>query len=147
VFVGELYRQTANALKGTHCQPYIAPTDVRLPKQGQSDEETDTVVQPDLLVVCDSEKLDDRGVRGAPDWIVEVLSPATASHDQIVKLAAYERSGVREVWLVHPSDRVVSVYFLHEGVYGRATIRELNGTLDVSSLPGITIDWEQFLLA
>lgn len=143
-FVGELYRQAANALKGTQCQPYVAPTDVRLPRPGQADEETDTVVQPDLLVVCDPTKLDDRGVRGAPDWIVEVLSPATASHDQIIKLAAYERSGVPEVWLVHPSDRVVSVYLLSNGMYGRANIRELEGTLAVASIPGLTIDWEQF---
>jgi len=143
-FVGELYRQTANALKGTSCVPYIAPTDVRLPTPGQSDDATDTVVQPDLLVVCDPSKLDERGVRGAPDWIVEVLSPATASHDQIVKLTAYERAGVREVWLVHPSDRVVSVYVLDGTTYGRAKIFELDGILEVKSVPGISINWSEF---
>ena len=72
----------------------------------------DTVVQPDLLVVCDESKLDDRGLRGVPDWVVEVLSPASAGHDQTVKLAAYERAGVPEVWLVHPTDRLVTVYRL-----------------------------------
>jgi len=68
-----------------------------------------TVVQPDISVICDPDKLDDRGCRGAPDWVIEVLSPNTAAKDQIQKLAAYEQAGVREVWLVHPTDRVVIV--------------------------------------
>lgn len=143
-FVGELYRQAANALQHTACQPYITPTDVRLAQLGQSEEMTDTVLQPDVLVVCDPSKLDERGVRGAPDWVAEVLSPATAGHDQIVKFAAYERAGVPEVWLVHPTDRVVSVYRLQQGLYARATVRELTGTLAVTSVPGLTIDWELF---
>ncbi|MFI3157837.1 MAG: Uma2 family endonuclease, partial [Methylococcaceae bacterium] len=67
---GEIYRQAANILTGKPCRAFIAPVDVRLPKQNEADESIDTVVQPDLLVVCDSGKLDRRGVRGAPDWIV-----------------------------------------------------------------------------
>jgi Uma2 family endonuclease len=140
LFVGELYRQVANALQGNRCQPYIAPLDVRLPAPGQSDEQTTTVVQPDLLVVCDPAKPDDRGIRGAPEWIVEVLCPATASHDQIVKLAAYERAGVAEVWFVHPQDRIVSIYRLQAGSYGRAEILELTGTVAVSAVPSLRID-------
>lgn len=67
---GEIYRQAANMLIGMPCRAFIAPVDVRLPKQNEADDQIDTVVQPDVLVVCDSDKLDKRGVRGAPDWIV-----------------------------------------------------------------------------
>jgi Uma2 family endonuclease len=99
---GELYLQVRLALEGKTCRAYYAPFDVRLSKAEQSDEETDTVVQPDVLIVCDRSKLDRRGMRGAPDWVAEILSPSTAGHDQITKLAAYERAGVPEVWLLHP---------------------------------------------
>jgi len=84
----------ANALEGKSSRAYVAPFDVRLPKSGEADDEVDTVVQPDVLIVCDRHKLDERGMRGAPGWVAEVLSPTTLSHDQIIKLAAYERAGV-----------------------------------------------------
>ncbi len=139
--VGEVFRQASNSLAGKPCRAFIAPLDVRLPEADEADERIDTVVQPDVLVVCDPSKLDEKGMRGAPDWVVEVLSPATSSHDQTVKLAAYERAGVPEVWLVHPSDRLVTVYRLAAGAYGRPAIHELQGVLEVGSLPAITIDW------
>ncbi len=90
----EIARQVANALLHHACKAFIAPFDVRLPKGDEADEQVDTVVQPDLSVVCDPDKLDERGCRGAPDWVVEVLSPATASHDHKLKRAVYERAGV-----------------------------------------------------
>ena len=68
--VGELFRQIADAVQDSHCEVFVAPFDVRLPRPGQSDEETDTVVQPDLTIVCDPAKIDDRGCRGAPDWVI-----------------------------------------------------------------------------
>jgi Uma2 family endonuclease len=92
----ELSRQVANLLQGADCRPYSAPFDVRLPEGDEADEQVVTVVQPDLAVVCDPAKLDDAGCRGAPDWIVEVLSPATASRDPIEKRALYARHGVKE---------------------------------------------------
>lgn len=141
--VGELYRQVANALQGNSCRPFISPFDVRLPKANESDERVDTVVQPDLLVVCDATKLDDRGMRGAPDWVVEVLSPASASHDFTVKLAAYERAGVIEVWLVHPTDRVVTVYRMEGARYGRPSIHETTGDLQVDAIKGVRVQWDQ----
>jgi len=143
--VGEIYRQAANALKGKSCRAFIAPVDVRLPKQNEADERIDTVVQPDVLVVCDPNKLDRRGVRGAPDWVVEVLSPSTSSHDQINKRRLYERHGVREYWLVHPVDRVLTVYRLLDGEYGKPDILELRGETAVSALPGITIQWDELV--
>ena len=143
--VMELSRQVANALEGKPCRPYAAPFDVRLPKRDEADEQVDTVVQPDVLVVCDRAKLDARGARGAPDWVVEVLSPSTAGHDQTHKLGAYERAGVPEVWLVHPNDRVLTVYRLDNGRYGRPAIDELQGKTAVTAVPDVVIDWERVL--
>ena len=139
----ELARQVANILEGSPCRPYIAPFDVRLPKKDEIDDDVDTVVQPDLVVICDRAKLDEKGCRGAPDWVVEVLSPSTAGHDQILKRALYQRVGVREYWLVHPVDRIVIIYAFVGGSYGVPDVRELVGTLAVGVLPEIVIDWER----
>ena len=143
--VGELYRQAANALEGKTCRVYVAPFDVRLPKATEADDQIDTVVQPDVLIVSDVKKVDARGVRGAPDWVAEVLSPSTASHDQTVKLSAYERAGVREVWLIDPVDRTLTIYRLEAGSYGRATSLKLEGRTQISAVPGVTIDWNRVL--
>jgi len=142
---GELYRQIATALLGKRCRPFIAPVDVRLPARNEADELVTTVVQPDVFVVCDPAKLDVRGVRGAPDWVIEILSPSTAGHDQTIKLATYERAGVREVWLVHPTDQTVMVYTLAGDHFGRPAIHEMQGTLASTTLPELTIDWSTTL--
>ena len=138
---GELYRVIADALEDRRCEVFIAPFDVRLPRGDEADSAIDTVVQPDLTVVCDPDKIDERGCRGAPDWVIEVLSPSTAAHDQVVKLRAYERAGVAECWLVHPTDRTVMAYRLENGRYGRPLIAELVGTLQCSVVSGVSVDW------
>lgn len=143
--LGGIFSQVHTALEGHRCRAYIAPFDVRLPHGDERDDDVDTVVQPDLSVICDRDKLDTRGCRGAPDWIVEVLSPATASHDMIAKRRLYERAGVREYWLVHPTDRVVTVYTLNGSAYGAPAIHELKDRLTVTVLPGIEIDWTRVL--
>lgn len=140
---GELYHQIRLALEGKPCRAYVAPFDVRLPKAGEADDQIDTVVQPDVLIVCDLKKLDGRGMRGAPDWIAEVLSPTTASHDQIVKLPIYERAGVLEVWFVHPADRTVSTYRLDGERYARPVILELKGRMAISAIPDVSVDWDR----
>ena len=139
---GEVFRQLANQLDGQPCRPYIAPVDVRLPRKDEADAAIDTVVQPDVLVVCDPHKIDRRGVRGAPDWVLEVLSPSTAAHDQIAKRRTYERAGVREYWLVHPGDRTLTVYVLENGQYGRPEIYELKDETPIGVLPGVSIAWD-----
>ena len=141
--VVELGRQIGNALKDKPCRVYVAPFDVRLPKSTEEDDRIDTVVQPDLLIVCDLEKIDARGMRGAPDWLAEVLSPSTARHDLIVKLPAYERAGVREVWLIRPIERTLTIYQLEAGQYGRPTILELKGQTQLAAISGVTIDWDR----
>jgi len=137
----ELAREVANALEGSGCEVNVAPFDVRLPEGDEADDDIDTVVQPDISVVCDPSKLDDKGCRGAPDWVIEVLSPGSAGHDQVRKLALYERHGVTEYWLVHPVDRVVIIYRLEDGAYGRPLVSELQGCSGCRACPGAEIDW------
>jgi Uma2 family endonuclease len=141
-----LCHQVSTALKDKPYRVYVAPFDVRLPKFAEEDDQVDTVVQPDVLIVCDLQKIDARGMRGAPDWVAEILSPYTAGHDQGVKLTAYERAGVREVWLVHPIDRTLAIYRLEAGRYGRPSILELEGKIQIAAVPGITIDWDEVLV-
>jgi Uma2 family endonuclease len=139
----EVGHQLRTALEGKPCRVLLAPVDVLLDAAGAAaDEAIRTVVQPDVLVVCDPAKLTPRAVRGAPDWVLEVISPASASHDQIVKLAAYEKAGVREYWIVHPSDRLLTVYRRDGAAYGRAEIRELAGETPAGVLPGVAVRWQ-----
>lgn len=109
--------------KSKKCKAFVAPFDVRLPEGNQSDEKTLNVVQPDISVICDPGKLDDKGCKGAPDFIVEITSPATAKKDMKYKLLLYEKHGIPEYWIVHPEEHIVMVYKLDEqGKYGRAEI-------------------------
>lgn len=130
---------------GKRCRAFVAPFDVRLPRAGEADEAIETVVQPDVLVTCDPSKLDRRGLRGAPTWIAEVLSPATARFDQIVKRELYERHGVGELWLVHPYDRIVTVYrrAADGSRFEPPEILATEGRLEVRAVEGLTIDWDQ----
>jgi Uma2 family endonuclease len=144
-FVLGLGRQVADSLAGRPIRAYVAPLDVRLPKDSGADDRVDTVVQPDVLIVCDPQKLDDRGVCGAPEWIAEVLSPSTARYDRTTKLRAYERAGVPEVWLIDPADRTVTIYRAAAGRYTEPVVLELEGRTAITAVPGISIDWDQLL--
>lgn len=97
------------------CRVYFAPFDVRLPiaKPGKDT----TVVQPDLCVICDASKLDKLGCKGAPDLIIEVLSPGNSKHEMKTKFELYEESGVKEYWIIEPQTRMVLVYVLESGKY------------------------------
>ncbi|MCX7904405.1 MAG: Uma2 family endonuclease [Caloramator sp.] len=105
--------------KGLNCEVYVAPFDVRLIEEGENEDLCKNVVQPDILVVCDKNKLDDKGCKGAPDFIIEVVSPSNASIDYVKKLYLYERFKVKEYWIVNPESKNVFVYILNsEGQYG-----------------------------
>lgn len=138
-------KQIDDALEGAPCRTFIAPVDVLLPALDETEENVATIVQPDILVVCDPEKITERNVRGAPDWIIEVLSPATARHDHLTKRALYERAGVREYWLVHPVDRVITVYVLKDGHFGGPEIADMAGERAPTIFPEIVIRWQPIL--
>jgi len=127
------------------CEIYHAPFDVRLPKKGETaNEKIDTVVQPDICVICDPSKLDDAGCIGAPDLIVEVQSPSTARYDMLEKFNLYEQSGVREYWIVYPGDKGLTVYVLQEnGKYDNGTTYVFSGKVPVGIFDGLEIDLKE----
>ena len=132
----EIFRQLANYLEGKKCEVFEAPFGVRLFEQdGNLPEDVDTLVEPDISVICDKGKLDQYGCKGAPDMVVEILSPSTRRHDRLVKLGLYQRAGVREYWIVSPEEKTVQVLLLEDGKllphedYGRDDVAKVN-TLD-----------------
>ncbi|NLW49036.1 MAG: Uma2 family endonuclease [Firmicutes bacterium] len=135
--LGELYLQFAVYLKNKSCKVYLAPFDVRLPQGDEPGEKVRTVVQPDLTVICDHAKLDDKGCLGAPDLVIEILSPHTAAKDMKLKLNLYERVGVKEYWLVQPLDLTIMVFALHSnGKYGKPMVYDRQDTISVGIFEG-----------
>jgi len=100
-------------LKGKPCKVYAAPFDVRL----NADTFDNTVVQPDVLIICDREKLNKAGCKGAPDMVVEVLSPSTSKYDRTTKFQTYEKEGVLEYWIIDPVKRTLTVNLLEDNRY------------------------------
>ncbi|MDR2027981.1 MAG: Uma2 family endonuclease [Treponema sp.] len=126
-----------NFLQGKPCKVYATPFAVRLnPLPGNRD---DTVVEPDLAVVCDSSKLDDQGCNGAPDLIIEILSPSNARYDRITKFQKYREAGVREYWIVDPEEKSLLVYVLKNSEYVASAYEE-TALVPVTVLPGLEID-------
>jgi len=105
----QLTRQLANFLEGKPCQVFHAPYAVFMPKKGESLDESTTLVLPDLVVICDEKKRSQRGCRGGPDLVIEILSPSTSSRDQVIKRNLYETNGVKEYWVVDPVGRVLMI--------------------------------------
>lgn len=115
---GNFYRLFANYLHKKPCQIFHPPFDVRLEKppnhRKAKDKSIFTVVQPDLTIICDVDKIDNKGCSGAPDLIIEILSPSTGKKDVKDKKEVYEFAEVPEYWIVHPQDQTVIVYILNE---------------------------------
>lgn len=130
----DLTRQLSAFLKGKSCKLFTAPFDVRL----NASNEDDTVVQPDLLVICDRSKIDEKGCNGAPDLVIEILSPSTARRDRMIKFQQYQRAGVREYWIIDPDTKTVQVCILESGRYFVTPYADTN-TAPVSVLPGCEI--------
>lgn len=129
-----LAAQLYNFLEGKPCKVYPAPFSVRLfEKDNDEPKNVDTMVEPDISVICDKNKIDKHGCKGAPDFIIEILSPSTRRHDRLVKLNLYQRAGVREYWIVDPEYKSVQVFLpdvsgifrLHED-YGQEDIARVN---------------------
>lgn len=110
---GEVYRQIANFImeRGGSCRPFIAPVDVQL------DCDEKTMVQPDVGIICDKDKIKKWGIYGAPDFLLEVISPSTKQKDYTKKLFKYMEAGVREYWILDPYQRKLLVYFFESEVY------------------------------
>jgi Uma2 family endonuclease len=128
--------QFGNFLRGKPCEVFAAPFDVRLlPKPDLSD---DTVVQPDLVVVCDKSKLSKRGCDGPPDLAIEIASPSDNHRLSFLKFQKYLRSGVREYWIISPEEKAVQAHRLKDANY-LSTVYANDEAIPVSVLPGLTI--------
>lgn len=133
-----------NFLKNKTCEVFAAPFDVRLVKSGANgDQQIQTVVQPDICVICDPAKLDDRGCVGAPDWIIEIVSPGNAARDTKTKFDLYEENGVREYWIVYPGLKTITAYILENECYQLAGEYIEPGLLPVTTLPGLALEWTE----
>lgn len=143
---GILHLTLGNFFKNKPCKLYSAPFDVRLydvKKSQKADKEIFTVVQPDLCVICDHSKLDARGAIGAPDLIVEILSPGNTENEMKVKFELYQESGVKEYWIVEPNDKLVLRYVLQNGNYiGLAPLIKTD-VLTCDLFPDLKIDLEE----
>ena len=140
----EMAAQLHNYLRGKECMVFPAPFDVRLPRGNESDEEIDTVVQPDLSIICDISKLDERGCKGAPTVVIEIISPSTAKKELSEKFNLYERSGIPEYWVVFPGLNVVVIYSLDdEGKYQKTGEYSASQVLVSPLFPGMEIKLEE----
>ena len=129
-------------LRNQSCKVFHAPFDVRLPKGNKKkDTEVNTVVQPDICVICDESKLDARGCCGAPDLVVEILSPGSSRKEIRIKYELYEEAGVKEYWIIHPAEETVSVLTLdNDGKFSGAKIYSNGDKLQSAAVAGLTID-------
>jgi Uma2 family endonuclease len=135
--LGKLFVKIALFLEGRPEKVYPAPFGVRLfPKEDLSD---DTYFEPDITVICDPSKLDDRGCKGPPDMIVEILSPSNPQNDMLVKFRKYLRAHVREYWIVDPEEKTVHVCILDNNQY-RVSVYDETQTAPVSVLPGCSVE-------
>lgn len=140
--VWELGRQLGNQLLGKRCEALSSPVGVRLPVHDEADDQIRTVFEPDLIVVCDPAKIDAHGVRGAPDVVIEVLSPSTAAFDQLEKRLAYDRAGVRELWLIDVVNGLVTRYRQEAdgNRFGPAELLRAEGRIPLAALAGLELD-------
>jgi len=133
----ELVVQIGIYLRGKKGRVFAAPFGVRLfPKNDRSD---DTIFEPDIVVICDQEKLDKHGCNGAPDFVIEIISPSTAKYDRVYKLRKYQKAGVREYWIVDPESKSVQVFILENGHYVSIAYDDTEKA-PVSVLEGLEID-------
>jgi Uma2 family endonuclease len=137
----DLAAQLHAFLKGKSCQLFSGSFEVRLsPKKDNSD---NTFFLPDIFVVCDKSKITERGCNGAPDFIIEILSPSTASNDLVLKLNKYLDAGVREYWVVDPENKMINVFIPKNGAHEFYTYSydaEKTASVAIAALPGCVID-------
>ncbi len=141
--VSDLHGHLWSFLRNKACQAFVAPFDVRLPRKSKRDEDVITVVQPDICVVCDPAKLDKRGCIGAPDVVIEVLSPSNNRKELKNKYEVYEESGVNEYWIVSPQDHSFLVYTLVDGKYMPSKLMGEDDLMKSTVLDGFALNLEE----
>jgi Uma2 family endonuclease len=142
IVAGNLHYLMRANLSEISCQIFIAPLDVILPIYNQKKDSPNTVVQPDLCIICDPVKIQEAGCFGAPDLIVEILSPHTSKKDLTKKYEVYEESGVREYWIVFPKDEVIETYVLFENIFKRGVTYVKSDLIRPAIFPDIEFSLE-----
>jgi Uma2 family endonuclease len=136
--------QRVNFLNGRPCKVYTAPFDVRFSIESKADKDIYTVLQPDICVVCDASKLDSKGCIGAPDIVVEILSPGNNKTELLNKYSVYEEFGVKEYWIVSPAEKTFLKYTLNEhGKYQPSKLFTLSEKVYSEVLPGFFLDLDE----
>lgn len=130
------YIQSKNGL----CEVYPAPFAVKL-----FGDDSSTIVEPDISVICDQDKLTDKGCSGAPDWIIEIISPSNPEHDYIYKLRLYASAGVREYWIVDPQEERIFVYYLEKAKF-KVEMFTFQDSIKVNIYDDLQIDFLQMVL-
>lgn len=139
---GNVFYRLYKHLENQPFEVYDAPFDVRLPAKSKKNADIFTVVQPDICVVCDKNKLDEFGCIGAPDLIVEILSPGNNKKELQNKYEVYEESGVKEYWIIHPSELTLLTYTLLEGKYVPSKLFTIGDIVPSKCIPGFELDLE-----
>ncbi len=143
----ELSTQFHTYLKGKLCRVFAAPFCVRLDVV-ENEADTKNIVEPDITIVCDGSKLDEKGCKGSPDMIVEITSPSTGKIDRIVKFNLYEHAGVREYWVVEPDQKLVSVFLLQsDNRFGRPGMFTDKDKITVAIFPDLVVDLKDIFSA
>ncbi len=142
----KLFYRLYGFLEGKPCEVYIAPFDVRLPVTTTNNEDVYTVVQPDICVVCDKNKLDDAGCIGAPDLIVEILSPGNNKKELHNKYEVYKESGVKEYWIIHPNEQTLLIYSLKNGAFVPSRLFASGNMVYSNVIQGFSLDLEGFFV-
>jgi Uma2 family endonuclease len=139
--LAQIGRQFLNYFQGKPCETYLAPFDVRLPEGNETDDDTKTTIQPDISVICDKSKLKGTGYFGVPTLVVEILSPSTAAFDKKIKMKRYGKAGVKEVWIIDPSNKILDVFkLLDDGRYGQPETYSTEDKIVVSIFPDLVVD-------
>jgi Uma2 family endonuclease len=138
----KIARKLGDYLDKKPCKTFHAPFDVRLPVKSKKNEDIFTVVQPDICVVCDRNKLDEAGCIGAPDLIIEILSPGNNRKELKHKYEVYEESGVLEYWVVHPNEQTLLVYTLINGSYIASKLFSPGDIVNSECIEGFSLDLE-----
>lgn len=124
------------------CQVFQAPYDVRIPIKSKRNQDIDTVVQPDLCVICDESKIQESGCLGAPDLVVEILSPGNNRKELRFKYDVYEESGVTEYWVIHPVEQTLLIYSLIDGNYRSSGLYVSGDVIESACIPGFKLNLE-----
>jgi Uma2 family endonuclease len=140
LILGCILTDLKTLLKGKNIKVFQAPFDVRFTRKSTNDEAITTVLQPDVCVICDPTKIDKRGCLGAPDLIVEILSPGNNAKELKNKYDVYEESGVREYWIVSPQDQTFLVYTSVDGKFQLSPVKTTGDVVTSVVLPGFSLD-------